>query len=106
MEFEYLLNIPLSSLTVDRIEDLHSNARKTQSKLEIPCHTPDDLYVNLEPSAHYILLIFYNNSPTHQPSPLYMPPPLLLWGNGGVVVHEILSEGGRVNSDDGKDGGG
>ena len=72
MEFEYILNMPLSSITTDRIEDLQSNARKTQSKLEFPCHTPEDLYGTLEPSAHYILLILYNNGPTHQPSPLYM----------------------------------
>ena len=91
---------------MDRIEDLQSNARKTQSKLEVPCHTPDDLYGTLEPSAHYILLIFYNNGPTHQTSPLYIPPPLLLCIHGGVMVHESLEEGGRVNSDDGYDGGG
>ena len=83
MEFEYLLNMPLSSLTTDRIEDLQRNARKIQSKLEVPCHTPKDLYGNLEPSAHYILLIFYNNGPTHQPSPLYMPPPLFYADMGG-----------------------
>ena len=38
---------------------LQRNAKKTQSKLEVPCHTPDDLFGTLEPSAHYILLIFY-----------------------------------------------
>ena len=80
---------------------MQSNSRKTHRKLEVPCHTPEDLYGNLEPSALYILLIFYNNRPTHQPSPLYMPPPLLLCGHGGMMVHESLSEGGRVNSDDG-----
>ena len=47
----------------------------TKSKLEVPCHTPEDLYGILEPSAHYILLIFYNNGLTQQPSPLYMPHP-------------------------------
>ena len=75
MEFEYLLNMPLSSLTKDRIEDPQSNARNTQSKLEVHCHTLYDLYGTLEPSAHYILLILYNNGPTHQPSPIYMPHP-------------------------------
>ena len=68
---------------MDRIEDLQSNARKTQSKLEVPCHTPDDIYGNLKPSAHYILLIFYNNRMTHQTSPLYTPPPFFYadtWG--------------------------
>ena len=75
MEFEYILNMPLSSLTADRIGDLQRNARNTKSKLEVPFHTPEDLYGTLEPSAHYILLMFYNNGLTHQPSPLYMPRP-------------------------------
>ena len=83
MEFEYLLNMPLSSLTNDRIEDPQSNARKTHSKLEVHCHTPHDLYGTLEPSAHYILLILYNNRTTHQPSPLYMPHPFFYADMGG-----------------------
>ena len=83
MEFEYLLNIPLSSLTRDRIEDLQSNYRKNQSKLEVPCHTPYDLYSTLEPSAHYILLILYNDRPTQQTYPLYMPRPFFYADMGG-----------------------
>ena len=59
------------------------NSRKTQSKLEVPCHTPDDLFGTLEPSAHYILLIFYNNGQTHQPPPLYMPRSFFYADTGG-----------------------
>ena len=47
MEFEYLLSMPLSSLTTDRIEELQRNSRKTQSKSEVHCHTPYDLYGTL-----------------------------------------------------------
>ena len=57
-------------------------------------------------SAHYTSLIFYNNGTTHQPSPLYIPLPLLLCGHGGMMVHDSLEEVGRVNSDDGYNGGG
>ena len=83
MEFEYLLNIPLSTLTTDKIEAPQSNARKTQSKLEVHCHTPYDLYGTLEPYAHYILLILYNNRMTHQLSPSYMPRPFFYADMGG-----------------------
>ena len=90
MEFEYLLNMPLYSLTKDRIGDLQSNARKTQSKLEVPCHTPDDLYGTLEQSAHHILLIFYNIGLTLQPSSLSMPRPFLYANTGDDGIREFI----------------
>ena len=90
MVFEYLLNMPLSYLTTDRIEDLQRNARKTQSKLEVPCHTPEGIYGTLKPSAHYILLIFYNNGPTHQPSTLYIPRPFFYADTGDDGTREFI----------------
>ena len=89
MEFEYLLNMPLSSLTTDRIEDLQRNTRNTQSKLEVLCHNLEDFYGTLEPSAHYILLLFYNNGLTHQPSPLYMPHPFFYADTGDDIKLEF-----------------
>lgn len=44
-DFDYLLNMPLSSLTTDKINDLQSEAGKTESELkEIQNKTPEDLW--------------------------------------------------------------
>ena len=44
-DFDYLLNMPLSSLTTDKINDLQSEARKTEADLsDIQNKTPEDLW--------------------------------------------------------------
>lgn len=44
-DFDYLLNMPLSSLTTDKINDLQSEAGKTENELlEIQKRTPEDLW--------------------------------------------------------------
>ena len=44
-EYDYLLNMPLSSLTTDKIHDLREDAQKTQQELEaIKSATPEDLW--------------------------------------------------------------
>lgn len=44
-DYDYLLNMPLSSLTTDKINDLHSEAGKTENELiGIQNQTPEDLW--------------------------------------------------------------
>jgi DNA topoisomerase-2 len=44
-DYDYLLNMPLSSLTTDKINDLHSEASKTEKDLsEIRKISPKDLW--------------------------------------------------------------
>ena len=50
----------------------------------------------------YIIFVFFNNGPIHQPPPLYLLP-LLLCGHGEMMGHESLEEGG-ADGDDGYDG--
>jgi DNA topoisomerase-2 len=44
-DFDYLLNMPLSSLTVERIQELHRDAERNESQLEVLKKTsPEDLW--------------------------------------------------------------